>query len=156
MRAALDAARFEGVIFGHAGDGHAHVNALVDVSASDWRARAEQLVAEATALVARLGGTLAGEHGDGRLRAPLLSQVWSREALELFAATKEAFDPRGVFNPGVKVASPAARALEDLKYDSALAPLPEGARTVLEQVMREKAWNRNRLAALDAWEQSRG
>jgi hypothetical protein len=56
----------------------------------------------------------------------------------------------------VKVASTAARALEDLKYDAALAPLPEGARVVLDQVMREKAWNRNRLAALDAWEQSRG
>lgn len=156
VRAALQAVQFEGVIFGHAGDGHAHVNALVDVTAADWRARAERLVGEVTSLVARLGGTLAGEHGDGRLRAPLLPQVWPQAALELFAATKQAFDPRGVFNPGVKIAPPAARALEDLRFDTALPALPEGARTILDQVTRERAWNRNRLAALDAWEQSRG
>ena len=40
VRAALDRARFKGVIFGHAGDAHAHVNALVDTSEHDWRARA--------------------------------------------------------------------------------------------------------------------
>ncbi|MDH5234183.1 MAG: FAD-binding oxidoreductase [Gemmatimonadota bacterium] len=145
VREALARARFRGVIFGHAGDAHAHVNALVDVAEQDWRARAERLVTDVTALVARLGGTLAGEHGDGRLRTPLLARTWRADALALFAATKEAFDPAGILNPGVKVPLPDARPLDAIKYDPALPPLPAAARDALDQVVREKAWSRHRL-----------
>lgn len=148
VRAALDRARFRGVIFGHAGDAHAHVNALVDVSEPDWRARCEQLLDEVTALVARLGGTVAGEHGDGRLRTPLMARHWSAEAMALFAATKAAFDPEGILNPGVKVPLDGARALEWIKYDPALAPLPAAAREALDLVVREKGWARHRLGLL--------
>ncbi len=149
VRTALAAARFQGVIFGHAGDAHAHVNALVDVREPDWRARCEALVTEVTELVRRLGGTVAGEHGDGRLRAPLLPRVWGAEALELFAATKAAFDPLGILNPGVKLAAPGAAPLGDLKYDPALSPLPPAARAALDLVVRERAWGRSRLGLLD-------
>lgn len=145
VREALTRARFRGVIFGHAGDAHAHVNALVDVTEHDWRARAERLVLDVTALVARLGGTLAGEHGDGRLRTPLLARTWSAEALALFAATKRAFDPDGILNPGVKVPLPGARPLDAVKYDPDLPPLPPAAREALDQIVRDKAWSRHRL-----------
>lgn len=150
VRDALATARFRGVIFGHAGDGHAHVNVLVDTSEVDWRARAERLLLEVSALAARLGGTLAGEHGDGRLRAPLLPAVWPAATMELFAATKRAFDPNGVFNPGVKVALPDQRALAQIKYDPSLPPLAQAARSALDLVLREKAWDRHRLDLLDA------
>lgn len=150
VRAALARADFPGVIFGHAGDGHAHVNALVDVSRPDWRSRAGSLLEDVTALVAALGGTLAGEHGDGRLRAPLLARTWPPAALELFAATKAAFDPLGILNSGVKVAAAGARPLEALKYDASLPPLPAAARAVLDEVVRERGWGRSRLAMLDA------
>ena len=148
VRAALDRARFRGVIFGHAGDAHAHVNALVDTSEPDWRARCEQLVEEVTALVSTLGGTLAGEHGDGRLRTPLMARTWPAEAIALFAATKAAFDPEGILNPGVKVPLAGARALEAIKYDPALGPLPAAAREALDLVVREKGWGRHRLGLL--------
>lgn len=155
VREALAAARFRGVIFGHAGDGHAHVNALVDVTEADWRARVERLLVDVTALVARLGGTLTGEHGDGRLRSPLLPQVWPAEALALFAATKEAFDPDGVFNPGVKVPAAGARPLADMKYDASLPSLPSASRAALDLVVRERAWGRHRLDLLPASNASR-
>lgn len=145
VRAALAEERTRGVIFGHAGDGHAHVNALVDTTESDWRARCEQLLRSVTALVASLGGTVAGEHGDGRLRTPLLPALWHPEALALFAATKEAFDPEGLLNPGVKVSLPGAKPLEALKYDPALPPLPAAARSALDAIVRDKAWQRFRL-----------
>jgi len=74
--AVLARAGCRGVIFGHAGDAHAHVNVLADLTDPDWRARCEQVLTEVTALVAQLGGTVAGEHGDGRLRTPLLPQLW--------------------------------------------------------------------------------
>ena len=147
-RRALADAKFRGVIFGHAGDGHAHVNALVDVTESDWRIRLEGLVQSVTRIVARLGGTLAGEHGDGRLRAPLLSKVWSAEAMELFAATKRAFDPDGILNPGVILPAPGAKPLEDVKYDPKLPPLPLIARNALDRVVRERAWGKYRLDLL--------
>lgn len=145
VRRALDAARLRGVIFGHAGDAHAHVNALVDVREPDWRVRIEQLVGEVTTLVASLGGTVAAEHGDGRLRAPLLATVWPAATVEAFAATKRAFDPKGILNPGVIVPAPGASALADVKYDPALPPLPPAAREALDIVVRDKAWDRHRL-----------
>ena len=126
------------------------MNVLVDTTESDWRARAERLLLEVSALAARLGGTLAGEHGDGRLRAPLLPAVWPAATMALFAATKRAFDPDGVFNPGVKVALPDQRALAQVKYDPALPPLEQAARGALDLVLREKAWDRHRLDLLDA------
>ena len=145
VRQALKVARLRGVIFGHAGDAHAHVNALVDMRESDWRLRIEQLVRDITALVASLGGTLAAEHGDGRLRAPLLAKVWPAATIAAFAVTKRAFDPKGILNPGVIVPEPGATALADVKYDPDLPPLPQTARDALDLVVREKAWDRHRL-----------
>lgn len=149
VRRLLKSARLRGVIFGHAGDGHVHVNALVDVRESDWRERVQHLLSEVTALVQRLGGTIAGEHGDGRLRAPLLPLVWSRAAVAAFASVKQAFDPLGIFNPGVKVPLPGAEPLEDIKYDLGLPQLPPRARQALDHVVTHKAWNADRLALLE-------
>jgi FAD/FMN-containing dehydrogenase len=148
VRRALDAARIRGVIFGHAGDGHAHVNPLVDVREPDWRARVEQLLRDVTDLVAKLGGTLAGEHGDGRLRAALSGSVWSPDACAAFASTKQAFDPLGILNPGVIVAPEGAAPIADIKYDPTLPGLPKAARNALDQVVREKAWGKFRLDLL--------
>lgn len=148
VRRALKTARFQGVIFGHAGDGHAHVNALIDVKDADWRMRAESLMRDVTNLVVSLGGTLAGEHGDGRLRAPLMSRIWTPTALKGFAATKQAFDPLGILNPGVIIAEVGSKPLEHVKYDPALPSLPPAARAALDKIVREKAWATPRLSLL--------
>ena len=57
----------------------------------------------AARLVAGYGGSLSGEHGDGRARSELLPLMYSPEALRLFAAVKHTFDPDNVLNPGVLV-----------------------------------------------------
>jgi hypothetical protein len=150
VRAALARQGTRGVIFGHAGDAHVHVNPLVDVRLPDWRARVDALLDEVTALAARLGGTLTGEHGDGRLRTPLLHRVWDDEARALFALVKRAFDPAGILNPGVKVPLPGQRPVADVKYDPALPPLPAAARRALDHVADARAYARHRLALLDA------
>ena len=149
VRAAFERHRFRGVIFGHAGDANVHVNPLIDVREPDWRVRAEALLDEISTLTGRLGGTLTGEHGDGRLRAPLLSRVWTAEALARFAAVKRAFDPDAILNPGAKVALAGARPLDAVKYDPTLPALPEPARVALARVERERAYARSRLALLD-------
>jgi FAD/FMN-containing dehydrogenase len=150
VRAALERRGLRGVIFGHAGDAHMHVNPLVDVSLPDWRARVDGLLDDVTSLVSALGGTITGEHGDGRLRAPLLPRVWSLHAIARFAAVKRAFDPRGILNPGAKVAVAATARMGDVKYDPSLAPLPAIARAVLDRVERERIYSHFRLALLDA------
>ena len=148
VRAALERHGLRGVIFGHAGDAHMHVNPLVDVRLPDWRSRVEGLLDEVTSLVSALGGTVSGEHGDGRLRAPLMPRVWSLHAIARFAALKQAFDPLGILNPGAKVAVGAAEPLGDVKYDPALAPLPATARAALDRVERDRAYAHFRLDLL--------
>ena len=148
VREILDRNDTPGVIFGHAGDAHVHVNPLVDTSRADWRQRVERILVETTDLVARLGGTISGEHGDGRLRTPLMDRVWSDEERRSFAAIKRAFDPDGILNPGVKVPLPNQRAIDVVKYDPSLDALPEDAARALAMVERERAYARFRLDLL--------
>lgn len=101
VEAALARQGWEGVVFGHAGDGNLHVNPLVDLEDPEWRVRVLAILDEVVDLVVSLGGTLSGEHGDGRIRAPYLDRIWSRAHLEAFRRAKDALDPRGVLNPGV-------------------------------------------------------
>src|SRR5690606_23886944 len=61
-RACADA-RIDAVMFGHAGDGHVHVNLLPDVNGSDWQPRVRSVFDEVSSALIRLGGTPAGEHG---------------------------------------------------------------------------------------------
>jgi FAD/FMN-containing dehydrogenase len=149
VRAALERQKIRGVIFGHAGDAHIHVNPLVDVRHPDWRSRIEALLAEVTALVASLGGTVAGEHGDGRLRAPFLRAVWGDEIVERFALVKRAFDPDGILNPGAKVARAEDAGLGCVKYDPALTPLSPNARRALDHVEQARDYSAFRLELLD-------
>ena len=149
VRSALDARELRGVIFGHAGDAHIHVNPLLDVTASDWRDKLESLLEEIVDLTARLGGTLSGEHGDGRLRTPLLHRVWSEGAMELFALVKKAFDPTGILNPGVKVRLPDQKPVGDIKYDPDLAPLPASVRAALDEMSSTRSYSSFRLSLLD-------
>ena len=152
VRAALASRQIRGVIFGHAGDANVHVNPLIDVRRAGWRHDVASLLDEVTSLVASLGGTLSGEHGDGRLRTPLMSRVWSADALRCFAEIKQLLDPSGILNRGVKIpgAAPTTEdALGTIKYDPAIDPLPDGARAALEFVERERAYSALRLSLIE-------
>lgn len=151
VRSCLQKYGIMGVIFGHAGDAHAHVNPLVDVTQPQWRTQVHNLLNDVTALTARLGGTLAGEHGDGRLRAPLLHRVWSPEALAAFTNIKQAADPSGVLNLGCKIVLAAdtldasGDALGTLRHDPNAPPLDPRARIVLDEIEQGRQWHRFRL-----------
>ncbi len=60
-------------------------------------------MSEAADLVVRHGGSLSGEHGDGRSRSPLLERQFSPELIEAFAAFRRIWDPSGRLNPGIIV-----------------------------------------------------
>ena len=110
----LRSAETDAVIFGHAGDANVHVNPLLDVRRPSWRDHARTILGETVDLVAELGGTLSGEHGDGRLRAPFLEQVWGPKLTACFKRTKAILDPSGILNPGVIIPHPHQDPLEGL------------------------------------------
>lgn len=147
LREAFARQGMKGVIFGHAGDAHVHANPLVDTSSPGWQERSEALLAGVVSLVARLGGTLSGEHGDGRLRAPYLKDTWSPEAMNLFGAIKRCFDPDGLLNPGVKLTE-RKQGFDPVKYDSALPSLPEKARDALDLITAERGYDQFRLSLI--------
>lgn len=104
----------DAVVFGHAGDGNVHVNPLVPVRDPAWPARVRAVLEGVVDLVAHLGGTLAGEHGDGRLRAPFLERIWGPAAVGAFRALKTSADPGDILNPGVILPRPGQDPLAGL------------------------------------------
>jgi FAD/FMN-containing dehydrogenase/Fe-S oxidoreductase len=92
-----------GLLYGHFGDGCMHVRIDFPLDRPGGTAVFREFVTAAAKLVAGYGGSLSGEHGDGRARSELLRLMYSPEALRLFAAVKHVFDPQNILNPGVVV-----------------------------------------------------
>ena len=90
-------------VWGHAGDANLHVQPFLDLSKTGDRQKVFKLMQEYYAMVLKLGGSTAGEHNDGRLRAPFLPHVYGPEMYNLFTQVKKVFDPFNTLNPGVKV-----------------------------------------------------
>lgn len=101
--ALLEKYELHGLPYGHFGDGCVHVRIDFPLDREGGAAIYRQFVEEAAALVARHGGSMSGEHGDGRARSALLPAMYSAEAIALFGAVKAVFDPDGLLNPGVLV-----------------------------------------------------
>ena len=99
----MDEHGLTGIPFGHFGEGCVHVRISFDLASEAGIARYRAFVGAAAELVHRYGGSVSGEHGDGRARSELLSTIYSAQALRAFADFKRVFDPDGVFNPGVLV-----------------------------------------------------
>ena len=95
--------RLAGIPYGHFGDGCVHLRLDFPLDRPDGRTVLREFLREAAELVTGYGGSLSGEHGDGRTRSELLPVMYSAAAMELFGRVKEAFDPAGVLNPGVLV-----------------------------------------------------
>lgn len=104
LYALLEEMGLQGIPFGHFGEGCLHIRISFELESQAGMARYREFVERAAALVASYGGSVSGEHGDGRARSELLPSIYSRAALDAFAAFKRIFDPQGIFNPGVLVA----------------------------------------------------
>jgi FAD/FMN-containing dehydrogenase len=83
-----------------------HSTFLIAPDDENELARAELAADELFALATRLGGSISGEHGVGWMKRGQLARQWPPRALELHAEIKRAFDPKGLLNPGKKIASP--------------------------------------------------
>jgi len=93
--------RLDTLAYGHFGDGCVH--ARIDFPLGTEPARLRAFTEAAADLVAAHGGSMSGEHGDGRARGELLNRMYSARALAAMAAVKDVFDPDNLLNPGVIV-----------------------------------------------------
>ena len=95
--------RLDGIPYGHFGDGCLHMRIDFPFYRPDGRAVYRAFVEQAAALVASYGGSMSGEHGDGRARSELLPLMYAQDGIAAMAAVKAVFDPRDLLNPGVLV-----------------------------------------------------
>ncbi len=97
----LRAHGLDGVPYGHFGDGCVHVR--IDFEFADGGARFREFLEASARRLADYGGSLSGEHGDGRARSELLPLMYDEESIRLFGAVKAICDPDNLLNPGVLV-----------------------------------------------------
>ncbi|MCW5253596.1 FAD-binding and (Fe-S)-binding domain-containing protein [Streptomyces sp. SHP 1-2] len=103
FEALMESAGVGGLPYGHFGDGCVHIRIDWPLESSDGTQVFRDFLTAAARLVAGYGGSLSGEHGDGRARSELLPLMYGPEALAAFAAVKRACDPGNLLNPGVVV-----------------------------------------------------
>jgi FAD/FMN-containing dehydrogenase/Fe-S oxidoreductase len=96
-----------GAYYGHFGEGCMHMRIDFDLLSARGLAVYRTFVEEATDLVVSLGGSVSGEHGDGRARSELLGRMYGADGLRLLTEMKDIWDPGRVMNPGVIVDPPA-------------------------------------------------
>ena len=84
----------------HAGDGNLHPSFLYDGRQPEQKKRAEAASLDFLRICAELGGTISGEHGIGVEKLEAMHFVFGDDDLRAQSYLKEAFDPRGLCNPG--------------------------------------------------------
>lgn len=90
----------------HAGAGEIHVLPLINLKSSEGRATFRALLMDTAQLVKKYGGSLSGEHGDGRLRGECIAFMLGPENFQLCKDVKDLWDPHNTFNPGKIVNTP--------------------------------------------------
>jgi len=86
--------------YAHAGPGVLHVRPLVNTKTAAGVERMESVAEAVTDLVVEYGGSVSGEHGDGRARTGWNRKLYGDRVVGLFRDLKRAFDPENVLNPG--------------------------------------------------------
>lgn len=94
----------DGLLYGHFGDGCVHVRLAMPLETPEGVAHSHAFLQSAARICAAHGGSVSGEHGDGRARGELLRFMYSPAMLDLFARVKHIFDPDNLLNPGVLAA----------------------------------------------------
>jgi FAD/FMN-containing dehydrogenase/Fe-S oxidoreductase len=114
-------------LYGHFGQGCVHTRIDFELATPAGRENFRSFLESAADLVASLGGSLSGEHGDGQALAELLPRMYGAELVEAFREFKSIWDPDWKMNPGkivrpnrldsgLKLARPLQRATVSFAY----------------------------------------
>lgn len=104
-RSTLEAQGMEYVIFGHIGNNHLHVNMIprnneeVEQGMNNYMMFAKRAV--------ELGGTVAAEHGIGKLKRAFLEVMYGSEGISEMQSVKRSLDPKWIINRGNMIPVPA-------------------------------------------------
>lgn len=105
------------VYYAHAGAGELHLRPILDLDKEEDRIAFKKIAQASATLVKQYRGSLSGEHGDGRVRAPFLKEMVGEECYQMMVDLKQLFDPKNLLNPGKII--DAKPILEDLRTASA-------------------------------------
>jgi FAD/FMN-containing dehydrogenase len=97
----IDRRKITGLISGNIGAGNLGVTALLDLNRTGDRQAVFGFARDYYKLVGKLGGSIAGDSSDGRLRIAAAQGQYNDEMLGLYERVKEIFDPKNILNPGV-------------------------------------------------------
>ncbi|MFC9353965.1 FAD-binding and (Fe-S)-binding domain-containing protein [Arthrobacter sp. NPDC057013] len=89
-----------GAMYGHFGAGCMHIRITYDLRSEKGREIFRTFTRRAAELVVSHGGSLSGEHGDGRARSELLPLMYSSQVMAAFSKSRRIWDPEGILNPG--------------------------------------------------------
>jgi FAD/FMN-containing dehydrogenase/Fe-S oxidoreductase len=114
-----------GTFYAHASVGCLHVRPVLNMKAAEGAAAMRSIAEEACALVREYKGSYSGEHGDGLVRSEWIERMYGPRLARAFGEIKQAFDPRGLMNPGKIVSPPRMddRALFRFKPGYTTAPI---------------------------------
>ncbi len=92
--------QFDGLVvgYGHVGNGHPHYNLLAE--GPEQLARGTEAACAMAGRAIELGGTLAAEHGIGKVKVPLYRRLYPGWLYEAMRAVKRSLDPKGILSPG--------------------------------------------------------
>ena len=108
------------VYYAHAGAGELHLRPVLNLKDPGDRKLLRDIAEASADLVAKYGGSLSGEHGDGRVRAEFIERMVGADNYALFRSMKKLWDPEGLYNPGKIVdADPMDT---DLRYEESQEP----------------------------------
>lgn len=112
-------------VWGHAGDANLHIHPLLDLAKLTDRQKVFRLMDEYYRMVTKLGGSIAAEHNDGRLRVPFVKLQTGDDMVQLFTTLKEGFDPHAILNPGVKVGTTMDQLVDMLRKEYSIVHLSD-------------------------------
>ena len=87
-------------MFGHVGDGNFHSLLLFDPEQTEEYEACKKISLAMAKRAMALGGTCTGEHGIGTGKRQLLEEMVGPTGIDVMWAIKNAFDPKGIMNPG--------------------------------------------------------
>lgn len=111
----LDKYGLYAVHYAHAGSGEIHLRPILNLKTEAGNHLFREIAEEIAALVKKYGGSLSGEHGDGRLRGEFIPRMIGERNYQLLKQIKATWDPQGIFNPGKIVDTPSMNTM--LRYE---------------------------------------
>jgi FAD/FMN-containing dehydrogenase/Fe-S oxidoreductase len=101
----LDKHKTDCVFYAHASVGELHLRPVINLQKPKEIEKMKTMAGEIADLVRDYRGSLSGEHGDGRARAPYIEKVLGSKMMPLLKRIKKIWDPHNIFNPG-KITDP--------------------------------------------------